>query len=85
MSNKNKVAGRRLHEIPAQEIKTALLSSTVGNTALEELTISVQTAFGLIRKTKMNSQAKETLFRLEMEFDFWKELVQQRNTEEAGD
>ena len=65
---------RHLHEIPAEEIKNALLASSIGKSPMEEMTATVHTAFGLMRKMRLNRQSKDALFRLEMEFDFWIEM-----------
>ena len=66
---------RQLQDIPAEEIKQAMLAHSVSPYPLEELIESCEAAFRLTRQMEPEPELKEVFFQLEKQFGFWKALL----------
>jgi hypothetical protein len=67
-----------LHEFSAETLKETLLEDHQLSKPIEELMATAETAFVLIRNSEMDIELKNAFHRLEMQFEFYRNLVERQ-------
>jgi hypothetical protein len=77
-STAQKAAFSFLHEISAETLKETLLEDRQLSKPVEELMATAEAAFVLIRNSEMDMELKNAFYRLEMQFEFYRNLVERQ-------
>lgn len=64
-----------VHNIPAEKIKTCLLTTHELSKPTDELIATCEAVFTMIRNSEMELETKNAFYRLEMQFEFYRQLV----------
>jgi hypothetical protein len=67
-----------LHEFSAEALKETLLSDHQLSKPVEELMATAEAAFVLIRNSEIDLELKNAFHRLEMQFEFYRNLVERQ-------